>query len=166
MSPVNQTGLRQGWHNEVNRTQNQVGQTDLNNVTYVTFYPRLTDVISNNTDLTADNLILFPSAFVSDSVTVRTHYNTRHGACLHSAAAQHGNLPHWSVRAGRVTLFILPTQKLLKPHLTQRKTRERFVFFFLGGNGAERTERVEIRAGNIPGSRQSMHGYILTDSTL
>ena len=42
------------------------------------------------------------------------------------------------------------------------KAREKF----LGKNEGERTGQIELKQEEIPGSRQSMQGYILTDSRL
>ena len=65
--------------------------------------------------------------------------------------------------SGRVTYFILRayTGTMCKPQPTQEKSGE-----VLEKNAGEWTGRVEISKEEIPGSKRSMYGYILTYSRL
>ena len=75
---------------------------------------------------------------------------------------QHGNLHQLSVSMSRVTNFIFgPTQEPVLATANTGKTRERF-----WKNASEWTGRIEIRKEEIPSSRCSMHGHILTCSRL
>ena len=78
-------------------------------------------------------------------------------AYLHSAGIQHGNLhpARWPI------LFCGPTQEHHYPQLTQEKLGRGF-----GKNAGEWTGRVEISEEEIPDSKRSMHGNILTYSRL
>ena len=64
--------------------------------------------------------------------------------------------------SSRVTYFILgPIQEPYFSHSQHRKNRERF-----WKNASEWTGRVEISKEEIPGSKRSIYGYILTYSRL
>ena len=65
--------------------------------------------------------------------------------------------------SGRVTCFILQafTGTMCQPQPTQEKSEE-----VLEKNAGEWTGRVEINKEEIPGSKRSMYGYILTYSRL
>ena len=69
-----------------------------------------------------------------------------------------------SVTISRVTFFFLflqPSQEAVLATANTGKTRERF-----GNNAGEWTRGVKISKKEIPCSRRSMHGYILTCSRL
>ena len=76
---------------------------------------------------------------------------------MYYAGAQHGNLhpEGWSI------LLCGPTQEPVLATANTRKNWERF-----GINAGEWTGRVEISKEEIPGSKRSMYGYILTYSKL
>ena len=78
-------------------------------------------------------------------------------AYFYSVGTQHGNLH----LAGWPILFCGPTQEPCISHSQNRKNRESF-----GQNAGEWTGRLEIGKEEIPGSKRSMHGYILTHSRL
>ena len=88
-----------------------------------------------------------------------SHHTTFHlfWAYLYSAGTQHGNLHP----AGWPILFYGPTKKpvLATPYIG--KNRERF-----GKNAGEWTGRVGISKEEIPGSKRSIYGYLLTYSRL
>ena len=95
------------------------------------------------------NFTLSPSySFQSHSTTIHVFW-----AYLYSAGTQHGNLHP----AGWPILFCGPTQKPCVSRSQHRKNRERF-----WKNAGEWTGRVEISEEEIPGSKRSMYGYILT----
>ena len=77
--------------------------------------------------------------------------NTCFGAYLYSVGTQHRNLHP----TGWPILFCWPTQEAV---LATGKTREKF-----GKNAGEWTGRVEISEEEIPGSKRSLYGYILTN---
>ena len=74
-----------------------------------------------------------------------------------SAGTQHGNLPP----AGWPISFCGPAQEPALAATNTGKTRERF-----WKNAGGWTRRVEISKEEIPGSKRSMHGYILTYSRI
>ena len=76
---------------------------------------------------------------------------------LYSAGTQHGNLhlARWPIS------FCGPTQEPVSAAANIGKTWERF-----WKNAGEWTGRVEISEEEIPGSKRSMHGNILTNSRL
>ena len=78
-------------------------------------------------------------------------------AYLYSAGTQHGNLHP----TGRPILFCGPTQDPVLATANTGKNWERF-----WKNAGEWTGRVEISEEEIPGSKRSMYGYILTYSRL
>ena len=83
------------------------------------------------------------------------HHTTGHvfWAYLYSAGTQHGNLHS----AGWPILFCGPTQEPCVNHSQHRRNQESF-----WKNAGEWTGRVEISKEEIPGSKRSMYGYILT----
>ena len=83
--------------------------------------------------------------------------NTCFRAYLYSMSTQQGNLHP----AGWLILFYGPTQEPVLATANTGKTRERF-----WKNAGEWTRRVEICKEEIPGSKRSMYGYILTHSRL
>ena len=88
-----------------------------------------------------------------------SHHTTSHvfRAYLYSVGTQHGNLhpARWPI------LFCGPTQEPCVSQSRHRKNRERF-----WKNADEWTGRVDISKEEIPGSKHSMYGYILTYSRL
>ena len=70
---------------------------------------------------------------------------------------QHGNL----YPAGRSILFCGPTQELVLATASTGKSQKRF-----WKNAGEWAGRVEISKEEIPGSKRSTYGYILTYSGL
>ena len=97
---------------------------------------------------------------LSISVSFPSHDTTSHFCCcccflayLYSAGTQEGNLPpaEWPI------LFCGPTQEPVLAAANTGKTRERF-----WKNAGEWTGRVEINQEEIPGSKRSTDGYILT----
>ena len=89
------------------------------------------------------------------------HKSPYHKSCFLSLFT----LRRYSTRepaSGRVAyLFCGPTQEPCVSHSQHRKNQERF-----GKNADEWTRRVEIGKEEIPGSKRSMYGYILTFSRL
>ena len=79
-------------------------------------------------------------------------------AYLNSAGTQHENLHP----AGWPILLYGLTQEPCVSHSQHRKNRERF----WNKNAGERTGSAEISKEEIPGSKPSMYGYILTYSRL
>ena len=92
------------------------------------------------------------------------HKSSYHKSCfffiayLHSVGTQYGNLHP----AGWPILFCGPTQELYFSH-SQRRKKSGDV---LQKNEGEWTGRVEISKEEIPGSKRSMYGYILSYSRL
>ena len=81
--------------------------------------------------------------------------NTCFEAYFYSVGSQHRNLHQLSVMMNCVPiLFCGPTQELELVIASTGKTQEWF-----GKNAGEWTSRVEISQEEIPGSRQSKHGY-------
>ena len=78
-------------------------------------------------------------------------------AYLYSAGTQHRKLHP----AGWPILFGGPAQEPCVSHSQHRRNRER-----VGKNAGEWAGRVEISKEEIPGSKRSMYGYILTYSRL
>ena len=77
----------------------------------------------------------------------------------------HGNLHKSSVTTSKVTYFILPAHT--GTGVSHSQTQEALRREVLGKkNAGEWIGRVEISKGKIPGSRRSMHGYILTSDLL
>ena len=75
------------------------------------------------------------------------------GTYLYSAVIQHGNLHQLSVKTSRMTYFIMwATQQ---PVLVTAKTGER-------GDAGDSTWRVEMNKDQIPSSKRSIQGYLLT----
>ena len=89
------------------------------------------------------------------------HRSSYHKSCfffktyLYSVGTLHGNLP----LAGWPIWFCRPTQEPCVSHSQHRKLRKGF-----GKKAGEWTGRVEISKEEIPGSKRSMYGYILTYS--
>ena len=63
--------------------------------------------------------------------------------------------------SGRVTYFFSAGLHRNRPHLTKEKLGRGF-----GKNAGEWTGRVEISKEELPGSKRSIYGYILTYSWL
>ena len=78
-------------------------------------------------------------------------------AYLYSVGTQHGNL----YPAGWPILFCEPIQEAVWATANTWKIRRGF-----GKNAGDWTGRVEISKGEMPGSKRSMYGYILTYSRL
>ena len=93
------------------------------------------------------------------------HNKTCFGGILLFTGTQCKNLHQSSVMMTRVTFFFYsagPHRRSLHwPHLTQEKLRSGFE-----KNEGEWTSKGDIRKEEIPGSRCSMHDYILTYSRL
>ena len=105
---------------------------------------------------TSLSFLLSPSNHSSNSIHDFGTQNQKNNkicfwAYLHSTSTQHGNLHP----AGWPILFCWPTQEAV---LATGKTREKF-----GKNAGEWTGRVEISEEEIPGSKRSLYGYILTN---
>ena len=97
----------------------------------------------------------FPSLYLQ-VIHFTSHHTTSHVfflACLYSAGTQHGNLHS----AGWHILFCGPTQEPCVSHSQHRRNWERF-----WKNAGEWTGRVEISKEEIPGSKRSIYGCILT----
>ena len=89
-----------------------------------------------------------------------SHHTTSHvfWAYLYSVGSQRGNLHP----AGWPISFCGPTQE---PCVSYSQHRKNFGRGF-GKNAGEWTGRVEISKEEIPGSKRSMYGYLLTYSRL
>ena len=83
--------------------------------------------------------------------------NASFGAYSYSAGSEYGNLHQSSVTTSRLTRSTVisgPTKELVFAKHKARKNGKRS-----SKNEAEWTGKVDIRNGEIPGSRQSMHAY-------
>ena len=90
------------------------------------------------------------------------HKSSDNKSCLFSLFIFRGHSTR-EPASSRVTYFILQayTGTMRFSHSKHRKNRERF-----GKNAGEWTGNLEINKGEIPGSKRSMYGYILTYSRL
>ena len=90
---------------------------------------------------------------------MQTHkdYNTCFGAYLYSADTQHGNLH-------RVTYLIL--RAYTGTRVSHSQYRKKKLGRGLEKNASEWTGRVEISKEEIPGSKRSLYGCVLTYSRL
>ena len=99
------------------------------------------------------NFTLSPSYSLHKSL----HHKSCFLACLYSAGTQHRNLH----LAGWPFLFCGPKQEPCVSHSQHRKNREKF-----SKNAGEWAGRVDISKEEIPGSKLSMCGCVLTYSRL
>ena len=95
------------------------------------------------------------TSFYLQVINFTSHHTTRYvfWAYLYSVRSQHGNLHP----TGWPILFCRPTHEPVLATANAGKNRERF-----WKNAGEWTARVKLSKEEIPGSKRSMYGYILT----